>query len=279
LTPAPTTLIDPGAVLSWGLPRLRDLPWRVTRDAWRVLVAEVMLQQTQTRRVIPKWQEFCAVFPTPAACAGAALADVLRTWHGLGYPRRARDLRDAAARIVTDHDGSVPAELAALLALPGVGPYTARAVLAFAFEHDVAVVETNIARVLARVAGERLTARRVQDLADSLVPTGEGWAWNQVMMDVGATVCRPAPRCADCPVARRCRWHRAGHPHPDPATGSAGVSARQAPYEGSDRQARGRVLGRLAHGPAPAGEFPPRIVAGLVADRLVVRVGTDVRLP
>ncbi len=273
------TLVDAGAVLGWGLPRLRDLPWRATRDPWRVLVAEVMLQQTQTGRVIPKWQEFCARFPTPAACADAALADVLRAWQGLGYPRRARDLRDAATRIVTDHAGSVPADLAALLALPGVGPYTARAVLAFAFEHDVAVVETNIARVLARVAGERLTARRVQALADSLVPAGEGWAWNQVVMDLGATVCRPAPRCADCPVVGCCGWHQAGRPEPDPAAGSAGVSVRQAPYEGSDRQARGRVLGRLAIGPAPAGEFPPRIVAGLVADRLVVRVGTDLRLP
>jgi A/G-specific adenine glycosylase len=272
-------LIDPQVVLSWGLPRLRDLPWRATRDPWHVLVAEVMLQQTQTRRVIPKWLEFCAAFSTPAACADAGLADVLRAWQGLGYPRRARDLRDAALRVVTEHDGAVPAELDALLALPGVGPYTARAVLAFAFEHDVAVVETNIARVLARVAGERLTARRVQTVADSLVPAGEGWAWNQVVMDLGATVCRPAPRCAECPVATSCRWHQAGRPDPDPATGSAGVSTPQAPYEGSDRQARGRVLERLARGPAPADEFSARIVAGLVADRLVVRTGTDLRLP
>jgi A/G-specific adenine glycosylase len=244
-----------------------------------VLVAEVMLQQTRTLRVVPKWHAFCADFPTPAACAAATLADVLKTWQGLGYPRRARDLRDAAGRIVNENHGSVPADLAALLALPGVGPYTARAVLAFAFEHDAAVVETNIARVLARVSGQRLTTRRVQALADSLVPTGEGWAWNQIVMDLGATICRPAPRCADCPLAGRCRWQQTGRPDPDPAAGSAGVSARQAPYEGSDRQARGRVLRRLARGPAPAEEFPPRIVAGLVADRLVVTTGTDLRLP
>jgi A/G-specific adenine glycosylase len=271
--------IDPGAVLAWGLPRLRDLPWRATRDPWRVLVAEVMLQQTQARRVIPKWHEFCAAYPTPAACARAALADVLRTWQGLGYPRRARDLRDAAALIVADHGGRVPDDLPALVALPGVGPYTARAVLAFAFERDVAVVETNIARVLARAAGERLTTRRAQAMADALVPVGAGWVWNQALMDLGAAVCRPEPRCAGCPVAGGCHWHASGHLQPDPAVGSAGVSTRQPPYDGSDRQARGRVLRRLARGPAPVDGFPARIVAGLVADRLAVRAGSDLRLP
>jgi A/G-specific adenine glycosylase len=273
------TLIDPDAVLAWGTPRLRDLPWRATRDPWLVLVAEVMLQQTQTRRVVPAWQAFGATYPTPADCAAASLGDVLRAWQGLGYPRRARDLRDAATRIVERHGGRVPEELVDLLALPGVGPYTARAVLAFAFERDVALVETNIARVLARLAGERLTPRRAQATADALVPVGRGWAWNQAMMDLGAAVCRPVPRCRDCPVAGRCRWHQAGCAAPDPAVGSAGVSSRQARYEGSDRQARGQVLRRLAAGPAPHAEFPPRIVAGLVADRLVVRVGADLQLP
>ena len=102
----------------------------------------------------------------------------------------------------------MPDELDDLLALPGIGPYTARAVLAFAFERDVAVVDTNIARVLARVAGERLTLRRVQAVADELVPVGDGWAWNQMLMDLGATVCRPAPRCDDCPLSAGCAWHR-----------------------------------------------------------------------
>jgi len=268
-----------GAVLEWALPRLRDLPWRATRDPWRVLVAEVMLQQTQTARVVPAWHAFCAAYPTPAACADASLGDVLRMWQGLGYPRRARDLHAAAARIVAVHGGQAPDDLEALLALPGVGPYTARAVLAFAFARDVAVVETNIARLLARVAGERLTPRRVQALADSLVPAGDGWVWNQALMDLGATVCRPAPRCDECPARASCRWRLAGQPDPDPAAGSAGVSVRQAPYEGSDRQARGRVLHRLAAGSAPAAEFPARIVAGLVADRLVVRTGSELSLP
>jgi A/G-specific adenine glycosylase len=273
------TLIDPDAVLAWGTPRLRDLPWRATRDPWLVLVAEVMLQQTQAHRVVPVWQAFGATYPTPAECGAAPLGDVLRAWQGLGYPRRARDLRDAAVRIVERHGGRVPEELVDLLALPGVGPYTARAVLAFAFERDVAVVETNIARVLARTAGRRLTGRSVQAAADALVPRGDGWVWNQVLMDVGATVCRPAPRCDECPVACSCCWHRAGNTSPDPADGSAGVTTTQAPYVGSDRQARGAVLRVLLDGAHPAEQFPPRIVAGLVADRLVVRSGDTIDLP
>ena len=149
-------------VLRWGLPRLRDLPWRRTRDPWAILVSEVMLQQTQALRVIPKWQEFIAAYPSPAACAAASLGDVLRLWQGLGYPRRARNLHAAAREIV--RLGEFPASLDGLLALPGVGQYTARAVLAFAFEVDSAVVDTNIARVLARVAGHRLTAKQAQAL-------------------------------------------------------------------------------------------------------------------
>jgi A/G-specific adenine glycosylase len=180
--------------------------------------------------------------------------------------------------IVRDHGGVVPDDRAALLALPGVGPYTARAVRVFAFEHDDAVVETNIARLLARVVGQRLTAKRVQALADSQVPRGESWAWNQVLMDLGATVCRPVPRCAACPITR-CVWHRAGHPPPDPAAGSAGVSMTQPPFDGSARQARGRVLRTLAGGAAPVDDFAPAIVDGLVADRLVVREHDTLRLP
>jgi A/G-specific adenine glycosylase len=259
LTPRRPAPVDPGAVLAWGAPRLRDLPWRAIRDPWRILVAEIMLQQTQVPRVIPKWQAFCAAYPTPAACAAAALGDVLRHWQGLGYPRRARNLHDAAALMVDRHGGTVPDDLDALLALPGIGPYTARAVLAFAYERDVAVVDTNIARVLARVAGERLTPRRVQAAADDLVPQGAGWAWNQMLMDLGATVCRPAPRCDDCPLTASCAWHVTGRTPPDPAEGSAGVSTRQAPYAGSDRQRRGEVLRALVDGPRPSP--PPGRVA------------------
>jgi A/G-specific adenine glycosylase len=272
-------VIDPAGVLAWGVPRLRDLPWRRTRDPWRVLVAEVMLQQTQVERVVPKWEAFLSAYPSPAACARAPLGDVLRLWQGLGYPRRARNLHDAASAMLERHGGRVPDELVALVALPGIGPYTARAVLAFAYERDVAVVDTNIARVLARSAGRRLTAADAQTAADRLVPAGAGWVWNQTLMDLGATLCRPAPRCDACPIGLGCRWHLGANAPPDPAHGSAGVSTGQPRFEGSDRQARGRVLATLTRGPAPRATFEPRIVDGLVADRLVTLDGDSVRLP
>ncbi|MGI9053491.1 MAG: A/G-specific adenine glycosylase [Ilumatobacteraceae bacterium] len=272
-------MIDVPAVLAWGMPQLSDLPWRATRDPWAILVAEVMLQQTQTARVAPRWESFLARFATPAGCVAASLGDVLQEWHGLGYPRRARNLHLAAEQIVGRHGGRVPDELASLLALPGVGPYTARAVLAFAFGHDVGVVDTNIARVLARAGEMRLTPVAAQRLADSLVPRGQGWAWNQVLMDLGARACRPLPQCAGCPVASTCSWHLSGHPPPDPAIGSASVSTSQPPYEGSDRQARGAVLHALLGGRRPASDFRPTIVDGLVADGLVERAGDELRLP
>jgi A/G-specific adenine glycosylase len=179
-------------------------------------------------------------------CAGASLADVLREWQGLGYPRRACNLRATAQQV--EALGGFPRELDALLALPGVGSYTARALLAFAFELDVAVVDTNIARVYARVGGERLTPRRVQAAADAAIPSGDSWMWNQCLMDLGAVLCRPAsPRCGECPLAEQCVWKRDGGP--DPAIGSANVSTRQARFEGSDRQARGRLMKALAAGP------------------------------
>jgi A/G-specific adenine glycosylase len=240
------------SVPAWGLPRLRDLPWRRTRDPWAVLVSEVMLQQTQVSRVVPKWHEFMAVFPTPDACAAAALGDVLRLWQGLGYPRRARNLHGAASAVAAA--GTFPDTLEGLLALPGVGQYTARAVLAFAFEADAAVVDTNIARVWARVEGRRLTPREVQGIADAALPAGEAWVWNQCLMELGAVLCRPGtPRCDECPLADVCAWRGRG---PDPAEGSAGVSRRQPAFDGSDRQARGRLLGALAVAPVALDDVP-----------------------
>jgi A/G-specific adenine glycosylase len=272
-------VIDAGAVLAWGLPRLRDLPWRNERDPWRILVAEVMLQQTQVERVIPKWLAFLARFPTPAACAGSPLAEVLLLWQGLGYPRRARNLWSTAAVVVEQHDGQLPDDLDELMTLPGIGPYTARAVLAFAFERDVAVVDTNIARILARTVGERLTPKRAQQHADAAVPLGDGWAWNQTLMDLGAALCRPRPQCDVCPLAGACAWNLAGHPDPDPAMGSAGVSGKQPRFEGSRRQARGKVLASIGAGARPLNQFDEEIVSSLVADGLVVVSDGTVGLP
>jgi A/G-specific adenine glycosylase len=251
---------EQAAVLAAGLDALRDLPWRRTRDPWAVLVSEVMLQQTQVSRVVPRWERFLARWPTPAACAAAPLGDVLTEWQGLGYPRRARNLWAAAGACVERHEGELPRDLEDLLALPGVGAYTARAVQAFAFEAPVGVVDTNIARVLARRAGRRLTPSVAQADADAWVPAPRSWEWNQVLMDLGATRCRPVPDCDGCAV--ECRWRDAGWPDPDPAVGSAGVSRRQAAFAGSDRQLRGLVLAAVADGPAAASVVEATIVAG-----------------
>jgi len=269
------------AVLDGGLPRLRDLPWRRTRDPWAVLVSEVMLQQTPVARVVPRWERFLDRWPTVTDAADAPLRDLLVDWKGLGYPRRARYLWLSARACVDRHGGSVPSTLPDLLALPGVGPYTARAVMAFAGGSAVGVVDTNIARVLARRAGRGLTAGAAQELADAWVPRDRAWEWNQVLMDLGATRCRAVPDCDGCPVD--CAWRDAGFPDPDPARGSAGVSRRQAPFAGSDRELRGRVLDHLSGGPRSRASLerslvgrtvdPERLVAaldGLVRDGLVV---------
>lgn len=270
---------------AWAEGARRDLPWRRTRDPWAVLVSELMLQQTQVARVVPRYEAFLARFPTPAAMAAAPAADVLRAWAGLGYNRRALNLHRAAVAVVARHAGVLPASLGELVALPGVGPYTARAVLAFAYEADVGVVEVNSARVLARaVAGRPLAPAEAQALADALVPAGAGWAWNQAMLDLGATVCtKSTPRCPACPVVASCAWAGAGGP--DPAVGSAGEGGRQSTFAGSDRQGRGRLVDALRLGPVPragvavAAGWPDdpqraeRVAAGLVADGLAVVAG------
>ncbi len=239
-------LIDAAAVLDWADAARRDLPWRRTRDPWAVLVSELMLQQTQVARVVPKYHEFLAVLPTPAACAAAPASDVVTLWAGLGYNRRALNLHRCAVRILEEHRGVVPDDLTALLALPGIGPYTARAVLVFAFERDEAIVDTNVARVYARWLGRSLTGREVQELADASVPAARGWEWNQGLLDLGATVCtKRAPACDRCPARPWCAWSTGGCAAPDPAAGSAGVSGRQSRFEGSDRQGRGRLVDAL----------------------------------
>jgi A/G-specific adenine glycosylase len=261
-----------------------ELPWRLTRDPWAVLVSEVMAQQTQLSRVVPAYRRFLDRFPTPAACAAAPLGEVLRAWQGLGYNRRARNLHRAAQAVVADHGARVPSDLAGLLALPGVGDYTARAVLAFAFDADVGVVDTNAGRVVARaVAGRPVRPGEAQRLVDAMVPPGRGWSFGQALLDLGSGICvAGVPRCGVCPVRRRCRWAAAGRAGPDPAVGSAGVSAPQSRFVGSDRQGRGRLVDALRGGAVPADRVPGvvgwpdepervgRVVAGLLADGLVV---------
>ena len=199
------------ALVTWWGASGRDLPWRATRDPWAVLVSELMLQQTQVPRVVDRWPVFLERFPSPAACAEAPVGEVVRAWAGLGYNRRAVNLHRAACVVVERHGGALPDDLAALLALPGVGPYTARAVLVFAFERDIGLVDTNAGRFVARAgAGRALAAGEAQAVADGLVPEGMGWAWGSAVFDLGALVCtRRAPACAACPIAAWCAWARA----------------------------------------------------------------------
>ena len=277
--PAPADLIldwwtSPGAA--------RDLPWRRTRDPWAILVSEVMLQQTQVARVVPAYHRFLDRFPTVAACAAAPAGDVVKAWDGLGYNRRAVNLH-RAARACGDH---LPTDLAGLLALPGVGPYTARAVLAFAHEADVAVLDVNAVRVLSRAGGARVT----QAGADAHVPPGEGWRWNSALLDFGATVCTAhAPACHRCPLAQadHCAWRRTGGPDP----GAGGT--RQSTFEGSDRQGRGRLVKALRRGPVDLAHIDAvagwpgdhrraaAAAASLVADGLAVATadGRQLTLP
>jgi A/G-specific adenine glycosylase len=264
--------------------RRPELPWRSTRDPWAILVSEVMAQQTQVARVVPAYRQFLTRFPVPAACAAASLGEVLRAWQGLGYNRRARSLHRAAQVMVADHGGRVPSALPELLSLPGVGAYTARAVLAFAFGADIGVVDTNAGRVVSRaVAGRPVRPGEAQRLVDAMVPPGQGWHFGQALLDLGAGVCvSGAPRCHECPIRRRCRWAAAGRAGPDPAVGSAGVSTPQSRFAGSDRQGRGRLVDALRSGTVPTErvssvvgwpddpERVDRVVAGLVTEGLVV---------
>lgn len=270
----------------------RDLPWRRSRDPWAVLVSELMLQQTQVARVIDRWPRFLERFPTAGVCAESPVAEVITEWAGLGYNRRAVNLHRTAVVVAAEHGGLLPEGLDDLLALPGVGPYTARAVRAFAFECDDGVLDTNVARILARVAGAALGRAEAQARADGAVPDGLGWVWNQAMLDVGAQHCTArSPSCGGCPLADRCRWASAGRPDPDPAIGSAGVSGRQSTFAGSDRQGRGRLVDALRRGPVPKEDLAvvmgwpdepgraERVAAGVVRDELAVEDGGSITLP
>ncbi|MDH4169602.1 MAG: A/G-specific adenine glycosylase [Acidimicrobiia bacterium] len=283
-----TADVDRDAVLAWGRSTRRDLPWRRTRDPWAVLVSELMLQQTQVSRVVPRYEVFLRRFPTATACAAAGQAEVVRLWDGLGYNRRARHLHQAAATICDRHRGEVPERLEDLLALPGVGPYTARAVLVFAFERDVGAVDTNVARLLARWQGRTLSRHEVQAAADATVPPGQAWEWTQALFDLGATVCtKRSPSCGRCPVRPDCAWAGVGA---DPAKGSAGVGGSQSRFDGSDRQGRGRLIAALRRGPVASADLAAtagwtdddaraaRVMAALVHEGLVVPDGDVYRL-
>jgi A/G-specific adenine glycosylase len=202
----------------------RPLPWRERYDPYEVWVAEMMLQQTQVEAVIPFFRRWMARFPDVAAVAAAPEEEVLKAWEGLGYYRRARNLHEAARRMVADHGGRVPADLEALRALPGIGRYTAGAVLSIGFDRAAPIVDGNVGRVLSRLFALPDAARssageaRLWELAEALLPSRAPRAFNQGLMELGALVCRPqAPRCGECPLRRWCRARALGSPERFPA--------------------------------------------------------------
>ncbi|MGP7959605.1 A/G-specific adenine glycosylase [Sanguibacter sp. A247] len=294
--PAPTSspALLRARIVEWFARAARPLPWRAAdRTPWGVLVSEVMSQQTPVARVEPSWLAWLERWPTPADLATADAADVLRMWGTLGYPRRALRLQECARDIVGRHGGTVPSSYEDLLALPGIGPYTAGAVVAFAFGRRAVVLDTNVRRVLARaVAGTALphpqqTAGEVR-LAAEILPDDDASAaaWSAASMELGALVCTArVPRCGQCPVADLCAWRLAGFP-PDEHAGRRRTQA----WEGTDRQCRGRVMGvlREASGPVPraglATLWPDaaqldRCLATLIEDHLAEESPEGLHLP
>lgn len=279
VSPLPPALRD--SILAWYAERGRPLAFRRTRDPYAVLVSEAMAQQTQAARAAEAWERFMDRFPTVEVLAAASLADVLREWKGLGYNRRARDLWRAAGQIVADHEGLVPSDIAALEALPGVGPYTARAVASIAFGVPVGAVDTNVRRVLGRiVAGDPsfLTPRQMQAVADASVPRGEPGAWTHALMDLGATTCQAAKAdCAACPARPWCRFAADG----SVVKRVRVARERRAPFTSTSRWLRGRILDRLRVAPgadwtvieAPMGQHDGaavvRALEALAADGLI----------
>ncbi len=260
------------ALLDWYGRNRRDLPWRHTQDPWRILVSEIMLQQTQARRVVEPYERFIARFPTPSSLATASTTDVLSFWMGLGYNTRALRLKEAAGMIL---ERGWPTTSVEMQSLPGVGPYTAAAVACFAFGEQVAAVDTNLRRVLSRWVGRPLEGPDLLRTAQELVPDDAAIDWNQAVMDLGATICRPSPDCEACPVADWCE---------DP--GIYEPPRPQGRFEGSVRQARGAILRALVEHDAVSidrmrDSFPlaDDAIAALVDERLIVERDGILSLP
>ena len=289
-------LDDRHRLIDWYQQGHRDLPWRATRDPYRILVSEVMLQQTQAERVIPRYHDFLERFPTIQALADAPSSDVIRAWSGLGYNRRALNLQRTARAVVERHARRMPSDPAVLRDLPGIGPYTAGAIACFAFEQDVAFVDTNIRRVIHRVVAgpdvpePRLSGRTIDEISRALVPAGKGYAWNQALMELGATICRARmTACERCPLQDIC----VARPVIQPLLADRPrAKAAQPKFETTSRYFRGRIMAALSAsadsgltlrelGPLVKVDFQPSdarwlrgLVDGLAHDGLVVRALT-----
>lgn len=280
----PELQADLAGLRSWFAAVRRDLPWRrPAAGPWGVLVSEIMLQQTPVRRVLPVYEQWMTRWPTPAHLAAEPAGEAVRAWGRLGYPRRALRLHAAARAIVAEHSGRVPDDVAALLALPGVGAYTARAVAAFAHGQRHAVIDTNVRRVVTRWrAGRADAASMPLATVEALLPVQEDAAVevSAALMELGALVCTArSPRCPECPFGDSCAWVALGRPAQAPVRRTQG-------YEGTDRQVRGRMLALLRESAAPVARIvlldvcadpaqAERALAGLLADGLVEGYGVD----
>ena len=273
------------ACVRWFDANARDLPWRSPdASAWGILVSEVMLQQTPVQRVKPLWQEWLERWPTPADLAAVPVGEAIRAWGRLGYPRRAMRLHACAVVIVERHGGKVPGTLEQMLALPGVGDYTARAVLAFAYGQRHAVVDTNVRRLLARALHGVEDGAVSLASVEELLPEQEALAAraSAAMMEVGALICTArSPACHNCPLATDCQWRALGTPQPDKPY------RRPQSYAGTDRQVRGLLLAavREAAGPVPKARLDlvwsdgvqrERALLSLLEDGLIIHQHSDV---
>jgi A/G-specific adenine glycosylase len=267
-------------VLAWFDETGRDLPWRDDPQPWRIMVSEFMLQQTPVARVLPVFETWMDRWPTPAALAADGPGEAVRAWGKLGYPRRALRLHASATAMVERHGGEVPDQLEDLLALPGVGDYTAAAIASFAFGQRHVVLDTNVRRLFARTVrgvefpADALTAAE-RELAADLLPDHDAHRWAAATMELGALVCTArSPRCGACPIDDQCTWNLAGRP------GHSGPPRRGQAYAGTDRQVRGRLLDVVRTSDSPVtqdaldaawddAEQRERCLASLLADGLI----------
>jgi A/G-specific adenine glycosylase len=316
LEPAPHILEEVHQrLLTWYAAAQRELPWRATDDPYAILVSEMMLQQTQVERVLPKFQQFLAIFPTLAVLAAAPTADVISAWVPLGYNMRAVRLQSIARQVIAEYDGCIPDSIEDLLKLKGIGRYTAGAIACFAYRKQVATVDTNIRRVLHRIfLGLEFPAPRLNDsqlltLAEKVLPPDEAYNWNQALMDLGATICSSNnPQCTRCPVQESCKaFAELGQYSLFPAgdifpqlrkVAEKKVGYQTRPFTGTNRYFRGRIVDLLRTVPAGqrmtldtlgpkikpgfcADDLPwlQKIVAGLAKDGLLDSAGDGVRLP
>ena len=257
-------------IFQWWQTHRRDLPWRQTNDPYKILISEVMLQQTQVRRVLPKYTEFIKLYPTVQSLATASQGDILRVWKGMGYNRRALYLQKTAQEVVQQFGGVFPKELSLLTKLPGVGTYTARAILVFAYKQHVAMVDTNIRQIITHLFFEDIPQKPsvIQEVADKLVPSGKSWEWHQALMDYGAL---------ELSKLKLPKLHRKS----------------SIPFKQSDRYVRGRIMDLLREQSFGENELMQtmektykksndkihRILAGLLKDGLIIKKKSRIQLP